>query len=216
MMVEAIGSEVFGTVSLSTFEYICAYAFILYPLVSLPLLAYYWMKSAGNGLSGSLVGFKLPSALKQKQESAFVSPLEGGTLQDQGEYKSEDNSAYVQRHLKAQPINDVKPNGGGELISSTGRHKITFIGQRNRKNVSLSNLNRASLNTEVKADVSVDDSDNLIAAARKVALSSESTAELRAAALDFLISSQSRDRLCRQKTSLRGSSNDPESFASSF
>jgi len=212
-MVEAIGMEVFGTASLSTFEYICAYAFIFYPLVSLPLLVYYWLKASEKNPDNSLIGFEIPFALKNKQEIPFVSPLKTSEVPETTE------------------IPDV-PQNTSEVISSTGRHNITFIGRRSKraekKSVtehSGSKTLRSDSNmlrlvepvhlTEAVRDKS-DDSENLLSAAKKVALSSESTAELRAAALDFLISSQSRDRFCKQKTSFHEVSSDFESSASSF
>jgi hypothetical protein len=234
-MVEVIGREVFGTFSLSTFEYICAYAFILYPLVSLPLLTYYWMRSVENDSTGSLMGFELPSVLQKKQELTLIPSPELADVASNVETSAEDKEIVQMPDLRVLPVKkSIQRHGGEEIISTTGRSKITFIGQRNSRNLKVphssaglrsaelkgvpvrSDSTDPSIRSEAGVRIFTDDSGSLLKAAKKIALSSDSTAELRAAALDFLISSQNRDRLCRQRTFLHDSSNDSGSFASSF
>lgn len=174
-MVEIIGSELFGSATLSAFEYICAWCFILYPLVSLPLIAWFWTNHADKS-SFKEVQFELPVVMREK--TGRVTSADVGIPQ-------------------------------GDMVSSTSRHNITFIGKR-KPALSLVKEPQSSFQIqeqlrEAAKGTGTTPQEKMSDIARDIALSSESTPELRAAALDYLTSSGRLQRHDTQRISLCGS-----------
>ena len=205
-MVEAIGGEVFGTVSLTTFEYICAYGFILYPLVSLPLLVYFWTNHSDENRASGNGTFELPAALKNSSSNDTPSVSPTGDCKDSS--------------LDHILVTDVGSKNTSEIISTTSRHNITFIGKRRAapstksESTNIGNVIQLAQRSKMNIDSGGEQHpieegnsprDRLTAVARDIALSSDSTADLRAAALDYLISSRHPQKLCKRKISAYGS-----------
>jgi len=267
-MITLIGKEIFGSPSLSAFEYVCACAFLVYPLISLPFLIYYWNKSSYTKDKLS-VSFQLPQALRAQQTQATaVNQLQATAVNQPQDTNINQLQATAVNQLQATRINPqfkannalktvfqnkLKPDSRSELklgkndvldlknehlqeqelkifnqdqniisldkyiVSSKGRNNITFIGHR-RKNKpnGKSSVSNKLIGSELTGVTSNEgkDYEDLRAAAKKIALSSISSAQLRAAALDFLIASSGSGTPYKQKNVSCEFLNDFENLAS--